>query len=147
MKITGGVADEHVFGKYGPSAPSRVLAELLDGTGSNMLYVQNRPASPDELILTARQGGPTPPNPNAAAFNDAAEDAPPQETERIINRAPLRPGQLDPNRPDPPPTLLPPNNPSQTTQDQSPNGVKTPQQIYDELMRLRQQSQQQPAPQ
>ena len=41
MKITGGVSDERVFGQYGPSSPSVVLVALLDGTGSNMLLVDN----------------------------------------------------------------------------------------------------------
>ncbi len=153
MKITGGVSDEHVFGKYGPAPPSIVLALLLQGTGSNMLLVQNGTAAPIELILTPRTGGVTPPNPNAASANDAADndDTPPASTERFINRAPRQNGELDPHRPDPPPTLLPPNNPPttppDTTQEQSPNGVKTPQQIYDQLMRLRQQTQQPAAPQ
>ena len=40
MKITGGVADERVFGHYGPATPAQILASLLDGTGSNMILVQ-----------------------------------------------------------------------------------------------------------
>ena len=153
MKITGGVAEEHVFGQYGPAKPARVLAMLLEGTGSNILLVQSGAAAPTELILTPRTGGATPPNPNAPNFNDAAdnEDTPPRSAERVLPRRPLQPGELDPNRPDPPATLLPPNNPPDATpsaQDQSPNGIKTPQQIYDQLMRLRQQNQpQQPTPQ
>lgn len=152
MKITGGVTDEHVFGKYGPGPPSQVLATLLNGTGSNVLLVQDGAATPTELILTPRVGGVTPPNPNAPGFNDTADsDDPPQHgLDRVINRAPARPGRPDPNRPDPPPSLLPYSPPAAapgTTQEQSPNGVKTPQQIYDQLMRMRQQSQQQPAPQ
>jgi hypothetical protein len=152
IKITGGVTEEHVFGKYGPAPPAKVLAALLDGTGSNMLLLQNG-AAPAELILTPRTGGATPPNPNASTFNGAdSDDDASQSTERLINRGPRQPGQLDPNRPDPPPTLLPPPNlPPDTappsTQEQSPNGVKTPQQIYDQLMRLHQQSTQQTAPQ
>ncbi|MES2393915.1 MAG: hypothetical protein V4555_19920, partial [Acidobacteriota bacterium] len=71
MKITGGVADERVFGNYGPAAPSDVLATLLDGTGTNVL-VREDPHSqaPVELVLTPRGGGPTPPNPNAQAYDD-----------------------------------------------------------------------------
>src|SRR5579871_3826431 len=33
IKITGGVADERVFGDYGPASPSQVLGMLLNGTG------------------------------------------------------------------------------------------------------------------
>jgi hypothetical protein len=76
MKITGGVMDERVFGNYGPAEPSTILATLLDGTGSNMLLRQSADNSPAELILTPRNGGPTPPNPNAPGFNEGAEDRP-----------------------------------------------------------------------
>ena len=65
MKITGGVADERVFGNYGPAEPSTVLATLLDGTGSNMLLRESGDNSPAELVLTPRNGGATPPNPDA----------------------------------------------------------------------------------
>ncbi|MEO6911490.1 MAG: hypothetical protein ABI158_11265, partial [Edaphobacter sp.] len=37
MKITGGIADQRVFGQYGPANPSKVLSTLLDGAGSNIL--------------------------------------------------------------------------------------------------------------
>lgn len=63
MKITGSVGDERVFGRYGPSTPARVLASLLDGTGSNMLLRETASNAPAELILTPREGGPTPPQP------------------------------------------------------------------------------------
>src|SRR5271168_3163985 len=84
MKITGGVADERVFGQYGPAPPEQILSTLLDGTGSNMVFVHRDGAAPAELILTPRQGGPTPPNPNASAFDDKPEqperrEAPPAQ--------------------------------------------------------------------
>jgi hypothetical protein len=65
MKITGSVADERVYGHYGPSTPSIVLAALLDGTGINMLLVGDA-KGPTELILTPRSGKPTPPSPSAS---------------------------------------------------------------------------------
>jgi hypothetical protein len=67
MKITGSVADEPVYGSYGPAPASEVLSMLLDGTGSNMLLREPTAAAPGELILTPRTGGVTPPDPNAAA--------------------------------------------------------------------------------
>jgi hypothetical protein len=146
MKITGGVTDERVFGQYGPDTPAQVLASLLDGTGSNMVIEQRDPEAPAELILTPRMGGPTPPNPNAAAFDDRPEPrpAPPAEAEQPAS-VPVQP-----------PSAIPPANPAgaatpagtspaNTSQPDSPNGVKTPQQIYEQLQRLRsQQSQPQP---
>jgi hypothetical protein len=135
MTITGGVAEERVFGHYGPSSPGSVLATLLDGTRSNMLFIREQNGHPSQLILTARNGGPTPPNPNAV--RDEEEQHP--ETSAFP-----RPDQ---SRPMPPPTLTPqpadaaappPAAPPATTDQQSPNGVKTPQQIYDQLLKLRQ---------
>lgn len=139
LKITGGVRDERVFGQYGPAAPAEILSELLDGTGSNMILVQGDNDTLAELILTPRQGGPTPPNPNAAAFAQRreAEDAP-----EAAQPAPPPAPVIQPVTPPvtPASTATSPANPSQP---ESPNGVKTPQQIYEQLQRLRSQQQQQ----
>jgi hypothetical protein len=139
IKIIGGVVDERVFGKYGPDAPSQILAQLLDGTGSNMLLLARDGATPAELILTPRQGGPTPPNPNAQAFDDKpdADDAQPaSEPPPAASTEPPSPR----NRTVPPITPAEPASaaPTDASQPESPNGVKTPQQIYEQLQRLRQ---------
>lgn len=132
MKITGGVADERVFGQYGPDAPSKILNTLLDGTGTNMLLLQATGTTPAELILTPRQGGPTPPNPNASTFEDNSTDT---QASRPI---------LSPERPQYTPATTVPSNPAAAdSPQQSPNDVKTPQQIYEQLQRMRQQQQQQ----
>lgn len=141
IKISGGVADERVFGQYGPDAPAQILSALLDGTGSNMLLVHSDGDPRAELILTPRQGGPTPSNPSAHAFDDAPEQEAPSneettETQRTEHTAP------DQNHPaaNPPGSPETPAAPAtDSSQPQSPNGVKTPQQIYDQLQRLRQQ--------
>jgi hypothetical protein len=143
IKITGGVVDERVFGQYGPAPTSQVLATLLDGTSSNMLL--NDPEGNDsaELILTPRNGGPTPPNPNAAPLDDRPE--PPRPVQRpapasVENSNPRR------HRPGADAAIAAPEtpaSPSDTTQPDSPNEVKTPQQIYDQLQHMRQQQQQQ----
>lgn len=123
MKITGGVTDERVFGQYGPAAPSNVLNALLDGTGSNMILVHATGATPAELVLTPRQGGVTPPNPNA--FH---EDAPPPRPQYPIT--PQREGN-------------PSGEPVNAEGGHSPNEVKTPQQIFEQLEQMRKQQQQQ----
>jgi hypothetical protein len=140
IKISGGVADERVFGQYGPDAPSEILSALLDGTGSNMLLVHGDGDTPAELILTPRQGGPSPPNPNAHAFDDAHEtrnpaNAEPPESQSVEQPAPDQSHPVA-NQSNPPGT---PDPAAAATDPQSPNGVKTPQQIYDQLQRLRQQ--------
>ena len=73
MAVQGSVVDERVFGTYGPAAPAEVLSELLKGTGSNMVVLAGTSHVP-ELILTPKQGGPTPPKAIAEfAENDAAD--------------------------------------------------------------------------
>jgi hypothetical protein len=144
LKITGSVADERVFGKYGPEGAAEVLNSLLDGTSSNMVLVQRGDSSLAELILTPRQGGPTPPNPSAAS-NDKPE--PPQnrpEDNRSSEPSPQPSSQSNPTIPPVDPAAN--SNPNNTSQPDSPNGVKTPQQIYEQLQRLRQQQQPQSQP-
>jgi hypothetical protein len=153
IKITGGVDEERVFGKYGPSPASEVLASLLDGTGSNLLLIQSDATSPGELILTPRHGGVTPPNPNAPGFDDdngSGDDAPQPQ--------PALPPQPISRSPSPPPTSSVPASegmpaagqpgaapaPASGTDATDPNAVKTPQQIFEQLQQLRQQSQPKP---
>ena len=154
MKITGGVADERVFGTYGPAAPGKVLNSLLDGTGSNMLLHAER-------LRGTRRAHPHP----AHRRRHSTQPECPQLRRRRLrhcpprrslhNAASRRPSRALLTTP-PPPTLPVPNRclprsprrsenytPSADSAPQSPNGVKTPQQIYDQLMRARQQQQQQ----
>jgi hypothetical protein len=143
IRISGGVTDERVFGQYGPDAPAQILTALLDGTASNMLIVHGDGDTPAELVLTPRMGGPTPPNPNAHAFDDAPDNR------NISNTEPPEPQPAPQPTPDQSQPANPPATPAAPAADgsqpQSPNGVKTPQQIYDQLQNLRQQQQQQPA--
>ncbi|MEO6816178.1 MAG: hypothetical protein ABI177_05705 [Edaphobacter sp.] len=126
MKITGGVTDERVFGHYGPAVPSKVLGDLLDGTSSNMLLMHATAATPAKLVLTPRLGGVTPPNPNA------------------YHEDPPEPRPQYPITPEPP---VNPRGPANAEPARSPNDVKTPQQIYEQLERMRQQQQQRSNPQ
>jgi hypothetical protein len=148
MKITGGVADERVFGRYGPASPDQILTTLLDGTESNMVLVHGDGGAPAELILTSRHGGATPPNPNAAAFDDGSErrERPPIQAVQPTppESEPIRNNPVTPASTPAASTETPSANPSQPD---SPNGVKTPQQIYEQLQRMRQQQQQQTQPQ
>src|ERR1700761_7192845 len=140
IKITGGVVDERVFGQYGPATPDQILAELLDGTGSNMLLVKHDGDTAPELILTPRQGGPTPPNPNAVASDDKS-DSEDSQSQPAPESQPVSEGMPERNRTVPP---IAPAAPASSTPDasqpDSPNGVKTPQQIYEQVQRLRQQT-------
>jgi hypothetical protein len=78
MKITGGVADERVYGNYGPATPPTILATLLDGTGSNMLMRESSATgTPTELVLTPRGGGATPPSPDSSVYAEEPPAPPP----------------------------------------------------------------------
>jgi hypothetical protein len=222
MKIVGGVADQRVYGSYGPAPAATVLQTLLDGTGTNILLQENLMHAPKQLVLTPQTGGPTPPPPsspsydatetepelplpgaaapavqaqtatpaaNAAPATTAAPNAasvpstspsmpqpsnnvlgnpnnvsPTVSTAPVTNSVPMStlptPSTAQPvsgivDSPNPPPAgtttagftsqTPPDNNPNTaqpataTTNQSSPNGVKTPQQIYEELRQLQQQ--------
>jgi hypothetical protein len=153
MKITGGVVDQHVFGKYGPGAPAEILATLLDGTGSNMLLREGPTHTPVELILTPRNGGPTPPSPSASGSDDPAPSSNDLSAGQPASpNQPAQPAQ-QPASPqttgDPPGLIRTPGMvpiygpgaanaapPPANSNPQSPNGVMTPQQIYQQLQQL-----------
>ncbi|MEG9431499.1 hypothetical protein [Terriglobus sp. ADX1] len=170
MKITGGVPDERIYGKYGPASVQTVLAQLFDGLSINMMLVNETATKPKELLLTMRSGAATPPSTRQVA-NDfppqRPNPAPPTAPPPLLNRA-LQQPQSPQNPPSGSqsafPALAPPpaentaftNNgnstPSSTTdsntsagttdssQPQSPNGVKTPEQIFEELRKRQQQN-------
>lgn len=144
MKITGGVVEERVFGNYGPADPSTILSALLDGTGSNMMLRFDSARRPEELVLTPRHGGATPPNPNASRYAGRREDDLPPDRRSDRTQPPASPPAFPPH-----PGTTPASAASSTgaaaagdtTTQQSPNGVKTPQEIYDQLMKMQQQQQ------
>lgn len=228
MKIVGGVADQRVFGVYGPAPAATVLQTLLDGTGTNVLLQETPEHAPEELVLTPRTGGVTPPGPSSATY-DATETEPelplpavalpapatrvaapatagaasggsnttvpstppsmPQPANNVLGNpnnvsptastlpvthsvplnslptpstAPPVSGIVD--SPNPPPAgsttagftsqTPPDNNPNtappataNTTTQTSPNGVKTPQQVYQELLQMQQKPNQNANPQ
>jgi hypothetical protein len=150
ITITGGVSDERVFGSYGPGSVSQVLNELLDGTSSNMLFISSVDNKPAQLILTPRTGAATPPNPNAMQYNNAEADTdnnspvnPPEPPDESSAQTPPTAAPAPGSQPVPQPVGQPAaansTGSSTDSNQQSPNGVRTPQQIFDQLMKLRQQ--------
>jgi len=136
MKITGGVADDRVFGSYGPSSPSVVLDALLEGTGSNILLVDDAKGG-SELILSPRHGGATPPNPNAGQTNES------EDTGGGGYVPPVRPFQPPIANGRGPGAGAPADLPAQGSNPGSDagdsGGAKTPQQIYEQLQQTMQQ--------
>jgi hypothetical protein len=127
MKIDGLTGDERVFGTFGPGAPRDVLADLLNGTAYNLVLLGDlSDGAPRELILTpATHGGVTPTPPPMANTEDAVSEPEPMEP------PPPPPQEI------PPPGSAPPIAP----------GVKSPQQLFEQLQRMRQAQQQPGAPQ
>jgi hypothetical protein len=122
MQIEGLSGDERVFGTFGPGAPRDVLADLLNGTAYNLVLLGDLgDGAPRQLILTpaTRAGAAAPPlSPVTTTIDEAANEA-------------------DAEIPPPQPEVQP----AGTTPPPTP-GVKTPQQLFEQLQRMR--SQQQP---
>lgn len=140
MKIVGGVQEERVFGHYGPGTAAAVIAQLMDGAKCNVLLQSDTANLPVQLTLTPLTGGATPPNPMQAASDPAEQTVIAEPTEPQINPTPV---------PQPPssapantgtPADVPAGSP--TTTEQSPNGVKTPEEIFKQLQELRRRNQQ-----
>jgi hypothetical protein len=156
MKITGGVPEEQVFGSYGPGTVQDVLPQLFDGIAVNMMLVNDGAVRPRELVLTQRTGSVTPPQTRPIADEDqgfrrrragfgsplqnaAQPQQPPQQA------APTQlPAQQAPAAATAQPSADSAAQPAPSTdangQPQSPNGVRTPEQIFEELRKRQQQS-------
>jgi hypothetical protein len=117
MKIEGLGGDERVFGNFGPGAPRDVLADLLVGTAYNQVLLGDLSnGAPRELILSpATRGGASAASP-APQANANADD-----------------GNNEPEAAEaPPPT---PEAPAGSAQ--PPPGVRTPQQLFEQLQQMR----------
>ena len=150
IKLTGTAGESRVYGTYGPGKPSDVLTSLIDGTGTNMLFVQGNGTVPAELILSPRTGEATPPSPKPTTEGETANTDQDQNATQPAPPIAIQPMQppgsiTNPYRPGAPgaPGASGASDPNQP----SPNGVKTPQQIFEQLQRMRQQQQQSGAPQ
>jgi hypothetical protein len=127
MNLQGLGSDERVFGNFGPGNPRDVLAELLNGTPYNVLMVGDLTnGAPRQLILTpARQTASASP---ALAAPSQAEVTETGDDSDAVDTPPIE------QFPHPHDQIPPVNNPE---------GVKTPQQLFQELQQMRQQQQQQ----
>jgi hypothetical protein len=114
MQIEGLSGDERVFGTFGPGRPRDVLADLLNGTAYNQVLLGDLSnGAPRQLILTpATHGGAAP-----AAAPQATMDEASNEPETV---------ETPPSPPEVPPAGPPPT-----------PGVKTPQQLFEQLQRMR----------
>ncbi|HTD55867.1 MAG TPA: hypothetical protein VK670_10830 [Silvibacterium sp.] len=130
MTVDGLNKDQRVFGTYGPGDPQEIISELLDGMGYNVVMLgRTESGTPKQVTLTPRTGG-TPNGPggmrpqpmNQASQDSDEDDEPPQPQPMIAN-----PVVETPQQPAPQPG----------------GGVRTPQQMLQELQQMRQQQMQQ----
>ncbi len=77
LHITGGAPEERIFGSYGPGPMNTVVPALLEGLPVNVLLTQHLADKKDELLLTAREGGPTPSSVPTQQDQAVAEAPPP----------------------------------------------------------------------
>jgi hypothetical protein len=128
MQFDGLSKDERIFGNYGPGEPREVLLALLEGSGYNVVMVGATPGgAPRQLSLSQRVASTTPAStPNRS--NSAEEDDDDQEVQQAPQPEPPQPV-----------TQPPPGNPPGGDGQQPP---RSPQEILQELQRLRQQGQQ-----
>jgi hypothetical protein len=125
MTLEGTPAAERVFGDFGPAPVTKVLAQLLDGSESNYLvFGMNTNQAPRSLVITPR-GSLAPGKVMTAAASPANSDDDDDDDDAPVVQAPLRP-------------LIP-----QQAEPGRPTGIRTPQQILDEMERRRQEQQQQ----
>jgi hypothetical protein len=118
MRIEGLSGDERVFGTFGPGAPRDVLADLLNGTSYNLVLLGDLSnGAPRQLILTPSTHGAAAASPSPQVNPDeATADQEPQEV--YVPEVP---------------TPLPSDPPAPTSP-----GVRTPQQLFEQLQRMRQ---------
>ena len=78
--------DQRIFGVYGPGPARDVIAQLLDGSGYNVLMIGDLgQGTPRQIVLTARTGDAPKPGvdnqPNTDNDNDAEPDEQAQQPE------------------------------------------------------------------
>lgn len=130
MSIDGLTKDQRVFGIYGPDTPREVLSELLDGAGYNVLMLgSTESGAPRALQLSIRSSAPIAAG-QPTNVAQQQEDDEQEENTSPVNYPPA--GMVSPRPPMAPPNQASPN-----------NGVKSPQQLLQELEQMRRQQQQQ----
>jgi hypothetical protein len=127
-KVEGFVADERVFGEYGPGQARDILSQLLHGSGYNVLMIGDQgEGTPRQVVLSPRKAGGAPASANHPSQDTQDDDVPeqPEVEEQPPPQQPLINGR--------PP--MPPQGP--------PGAPRTPQQVLQELQQRQQEMQQQ----
>lgn len=141
VRVYGQVPGDRVYGNYGPAPLAVVIAALTDGLPVNVLFVDSTGTQGPQLTLTARNGAASPPD--TSAQQQAYE--PPQSTPPTPhrNQPTFGNGPATSAIGNAPPTVnqnatpTSSNTAADTGNPTSPTGVKTPQEIFEQLQRLR----------
>jgi hypothetical protein len=157
MRLQGTTNGDRLYGDYGPAASVEVLSRMLDGLPYNFVMTQApNTAAPQQLVISFRNGAPTPagsPNRTNAPAAAAAQQ-PGSEPSDSTNPEEGQPDQemmqgTEPPPEEPPPdTTVPPdtdvNAPPTSTDSNDPDrqtgnpGAKTPEQFLEELRQMHQ---------
>lgn len=153
--ISSGDTSERVVGRLGPGSARDVLADLLNGSHFNyvMLSPANDPSALLRVVLTARGAA----SPQAGGAQNDAQQFQPQQFQpppgQVPNGVAMQQVQPDPNNPDAAQETTDatdenaenqdPAEEAQPDQSQQQEGVKTPEQLLQDLQRQQQIIQQQ----
>jgi len=157
MEIPGSASNERVVAQLGPGQPRDVLNSLLNGSKFDyiILGVTGNPGAVQKVILTSRQN--SGPSVNVAQNNNQPQNPEADDEAQADEGVPVNEVEENPTPEQPPPpggrrrpmmmspggqaNQPPASNPELNSGDQS-NGVKTPEQLMQELQQMQQQQQQ-----
>jgi hypothetical protein len=134
VTVEGLNKDQRIFGVYGPGKARDVLAQLLEGTGYNVLMIgEQGPGTPRQVVLSVRGAATKTETPSTAQRPIQMPDEDDNDTPDDQNPQPVRPGFRGPGRPQLPqqgepqnPQQNQPNQPNQQQTPRQPNGEPTP---------------------
>ena len=150
VHVTGASPEDRLYGSYGPAPLADVLAQLFEGLPINLLFMDRSGSKSAELILTPRNGSASPPNAYPQRQEVTAQPYPVNQPGGAPSSGVFPPGaQPFPSGGGASPAgaqgvssfpssqATDSSNPTGGGNPVSPNGVKTPQEIFEQLQRLR----------
>ena len=131
MRLDGLGSDQRVFGTFGPGAPKDVINALLTGTDYNIVMVGSlENGAPRQLILSPKRNGSSgaAPSPVQAQPSNTDDDS----------------ADVTPDDQPAPPAPLVPQRPGDVNLQPGAQGVRTPQQMLQQLQQMHQVNQSTP---
>lgn len=92
--VPGGSTDQRVFGEYGPGTTDNVLAQLLNGSGYNVMMIGDQgQGTPQEIVLSkpsAASSEPPPPPQNSEDEDYEQQDQPVEQPPSPVRQPLMR---------------------------------------------------------